>query len=93
VKERENNIETRLNSGVKKLGGWSIKLLPTFITGLPDRMVLLPIGIMFFVELKSTKKTPSPAQLWVHKKLRGLGFNVFIIDSIQGVKDILECYE
>ena len=91
--EREKNVERRLSFQVKKRGGWSIKLLPTFIAGLPDRMVLLPCGIMFFVETKSTGKEPSPAQYWVHKKLRGLGFRVFVIDSVVGVDEILECYE
>jgi len=93
MKESEKNIERRLSHLVRKRGGWSIKLLPTFITGLPDRMVLLPIGIMFFVELKSSGKEPTPAQYWVHKKLRGLGFRVFVIDSVVGVDEILECYE
>jgi hypothetical protein len=51
--ESEKDIEKKLGVGVKKLGGWTLKLLPTFVSGLPDRLVLYK-GRAIFVELKSS---------------------------------------
>ena len=62
-------------------GGWCIKLLSTHITGLPDRLCLLPNGKVLFVEIKTTKKKPTKIQLKVHQKLMDLGFRVEIVDN------------
>ena len=80
-KDSEKIIEAKLGKEIKSMGGWSIKLLSTFIKGLPDRMCLLPTGIIFFGEVKSTGKKPTLAQKLIHKKLKALGFNVYVIDS------------
>ena len=91
--ESEKKLEAQLGKEIKALGGWSIKLLSTFIKGLPDRICLLPTGIIFFVELKSTGKKPSPAQTVIHKKLRALGFNVYVIDSFDLFDGLVEIYK
>ena len=93
MKESEKVLERNLNKEVKALGGWSIKILSNFITGLPDRLVLFN-GRAYFVEVKSEGKKPSPIQRIVHKKLEALGFLVSVIDTteklnkfIQGISD------
>lgn len=91
-KESEKVIEKKLDIGVKKLGGWTLKLLPTFVSGLPDRLVLYK-GRALFVELKSTGKRARPDQLRIHEKLRGYGFEVFVIDSSEGVTNFLSYLE
>ena len=92
-KDSEKLIEAKLGKAIKDMGGWSIKLLSTFIKGLPDRMCLLPTGIVFFVELKSTGKKPTIAQKIIHKKLRSLGFNVYVIDSLSMLDGLIEIYK
>lgn len=87
--DSEKVIEKRLNAEVKSLGGWSLKLLSTYVTGLPDRMVLLPGGVIFFAEIKSTGKKPTPVQRLVHDKIRRLGFTVYVIDSLEQLNKIL----
>ena len=84
--ESEKLIERRLAEEVKNQGGWAIKLLATHITGLPDRLCLLPRGRLFFAEIKTTKKKPTKIQLAVHAKLRKLGFRVEVIDSLGAVR-------
>ena len=91
--DSEKLIETKLGKAIKDMGGWSIKLLSTFVKGLPDRMCLLPTGIIFFVELKSTGKKPTIAQKIIHKKLRSLGFNVYVIDSLFMLDGLIEIYK
>ena len=54
--ESEKLLETKLKNGTEKMGGWCIKMLSTHLTGLPDRVCLFPGGIIFFAEIKTTKK-------------------------------------
>jgi hypothetical protein len=81
-------LEKRLNAAVLSRGGLSIKLLPFLFAGLPDRLVLLPGGVCFFVEVKTTGEIPSPIQLVVHKKIRSRGFRVYVIDCLEDLAKI-----
>ena len=86
--ESEKVLERNLNKEVEALGGWSIKILSNFITGLPDRLVLLN-GRAYFVEVKSKGKKPSPIQRIVHKKLEALGFPVRVIDTTEKLNNFI----
>ena len=79
-KALEKTFSEHLNR-TKKV--WVIKLLSTFIKGLPDRMVLCKGGYVGFAEIKTTGKKPTKIQLYIHDKLKELGFEVFIIDDIE----------
>lgn len=87
---KESTIESNFVKQVKAMGGMAIKLISPNFAGLPDRLVLLPHGIMFFVELKATGQKPRPLQIAVHRKLRKLGFTVYVIDSNEKVKELLQ---
>lgn len=91
--EKEKNLESRLRDRIKQLGGWSIKLLSLHISGLPDRLCLLPGGKLFFAEIKTTNKKPRKIQLVVHNKLRDLGFKVYVLDSTEKINQALRSYE
>lgn len=62
---------------------WVIKLLSTFVKGLPDRMILCQGGYVGFAEIKTTGKKPTKIQTYIHEKLRALGFKVFVIDDLE----------
>ena len=62
---------------------WVIKLLPTFVKGLPDRLILCRGGFVGFAEIKTTGKKPTKIQTVIHDKLRQLGFTVVVIDDIE----------
>ena len=85
----EKVIEKRLNDEVAKQGGWSIKLPAVYIAGLPDRMILLPDGIIFFVEVKSTGRKPTKIQLHIHERIKRLGFEVYVVDKLDQVYELL----
>ena len=89
-KESEKVIERKLVEAVKEKGGICIKLLSDYFTGLPDRLCLFPGQKAIFVELKSTGEKPRKIQVFVHNKLRALGFDVEVVDTIQGVYDLME---
>lgn len=90
--DSEKLIEKTLNAEVAKLGGWSLKLPCTYVAGLPDRMVLLPKGVIFFAELKTTGKKATSIQKLIHKKIKALGFDVYVIDSLESLYSILNTY-
>ena len=79
-KALEKTFSDQLNR-TKKV--WVIKLLSTFIKGLPDRMILCKGGYVGFAEIKTTGKKPTKIQLYIHDKLRSFGFEVFVIDDIE----------
>lgn len=82
---REKKVESELTNQVKKIGGWAIKFLPS-VSGLPDRIVLLPGGRIFFVELKAPSGTVAAHQEVVHSRLRKLGFTVIVLASVESVQ-------
>lgn len=79
-KDLERTFSEMLNR-TKKV--WVIKLLSTFVKGLPDRMILCRGGYVGFAEIKTTGKKPTKMQTYVHEKLRALGFKVFVIDDLE----------
>ncbi len=87
--ESEKLLERKLRQNIDRLGGWSIKLLSLHITGLPDRICLLPGGRVIFVEVKTTGEKPTKIQRFVHKRLRKLGFQVEIIDTSLKIEEML----
>lgn len=88
--ENEKNIEKYLVNEVKKLKGICIKMTSVSFNGLPDRLVILPKGIMFFVEVKTTGQKPRPLQLAAIKKLENVGVKVYVADSKKLVADIIK---
>ena len=81
----EKNIENKLTTAVKKAGGIAPKFVSPSFAGMPDRLVLLPDGVFAFVELKAPGESPRPLQRARHRKLRSLGFKVYVIDGIDGI--------
>lgn len=91
-KLRESGIEKYFISQVKKSGGWAMKFISPGVSGVPDRIVLLPNGRIFFAELKRPGGKARPLQLAVHRKIEKLGFDVYVIDSKEQVREVLEKY-
>jgi hypothetical protein len=85
---QENLIERRLVKHVERLGGVCLKLPAIHVAGIPDRLCLLPGGVVVFVELKAPGEKPRKLQVHWHKKLRGLGFRVDVVDSVAGIENV-----
>jgi len=89
----EKSIEMKLVRAIKELGGLAPKFVSPGFDGMPDRIVLLPMGRIAFVEVKAPGKKPRPLQLARHQLLHDLGFKVYVLDSIEGIKTILSDME
>lgn len=79
----ESKIERYLKKQIELLGGLALKFVSPGLSGVPDRIVLLPQGRIIFVELKAPGKKTRPIQEYRIKMIRDLGFRVEIIDSIE----------
>jgi hypothetical protein len=75
----EARIERKLYQAVQKAGGRCIKLPAILYRGIPDRLVILPGGRLFFLELKTDRGRASQAQKHWVSFLRRLGFYSDII--------------
>ena len=89
----ESSIEKRLVTEVERVGGWCLKLPAIHNAGLPDRLCLFPGGEVVFVELKAPGKKPRKIQLFIHNRLRGLGFRVEVVDTPEQIETIINEYE
>ena len=89
---QEKTIENYLVRQVLAKGGWAIKLTSPNAAGLPDRLILLPGGVVIFAELKRPGGSVRPLQKSAHRRLRELGFVVYTIDSKDGVDDVLASF-
>jgi len=96
---RERDIEAHLVKRVKELGGECRKVQWVGRHGAPDRLVMLPykwhgpaayyVGRCLWVELKAPGEKARPSQVREHERMRAMGQRVVVIDSIEGVEELL----
>ena len=86
---REKTVEAKLVAAVKGMGGLAPKFTSPGYDGMPDRLVLLPNGILAFVELKAPGKKLRPLQVRRKAQLEELGFSVYCIDRPEQVEAVL----
>ena len=84
---RESEIEKALTAKVKARAGMALKFISPGMSGVPDRIVLMPGGVIAFVELKAPGKKMRPLQIKRKKQIEALGFKVYCIDSFKEVDD------
>jgi hypothetical protein len=85
----ERAVERKLISAVKKAGGMCPKLVSPGFDGMPDRLVLMPGGLVAFVEVKKPGEKPTPLQVYRHSQLRRLGLQVYLLDDPEQIHKIL----
>ena len=82
----ESEVEKKLCKKVKEeLKGRAFKFVSPGQNGVPDRIVLVPMGRIYFVETKAPGKKLRKLQEWVRGLIQDLGFKVLRIDTIEKV--------
>jgi hypothetical protein len=84
----EGYLESYLDRKVRTLGGKVIKIAP-LEKGNPDRLVMMPFGRMYLVEMKTFVGTPSPAQMVWHSRSRDRGHVVHIINTKEKIDNFI----
>lgn len=88
---KESDIESYLRKKVEANGGKCWKWVSPGRRGVPDRIVIMPGGVVAFVELKAPGKTERADQIHVQKILRDLGCVVYSsVDSYLGVEAVIQ---
>ena len=90
VVHSEKRVEKIFTDAVKKMGGMAVKFVSPGLDGVPDRIILLPGRKIAFVELKAPGKKPRPLQEKRKRQLEGLGFPVYVIDSLGQIGGVLD---
>lgn len=85
---REKTVEAALRKAVEDEGGLCLKWVCPGHTGVPDRIILFPYGVIAFVELKrpGAKVKAGGLQEWWREKLAGLGFLCHEISTVEQAK-------
>lgn len=84
----ERRIEQRLVDRAREAGGLAIKWTSPSMSGVPDRIVILPGGRIWFAELKAPGKKTSGLQDRIIAILRSLGAVVHVLDSLEAVDEL-----
>ena len=74
----ESAVEAIFARRVRELGGRSYKFVPQDV-GNPDRVVLLPGGIVLFAEIKAHGGRLHAAQTLWHRRAAALGTTVYVV--------------
>jgi hypothetical protein len=85
---KESVIEKKSISAAKQQGWWAIKLVPSFIKGLPDRMYI-GHGKVVFIEYKTEIGKLSSFQVFIHNKFKKHGIKVYTCRSVDETLEVL----
>ena len=86
----ERDIERYLVRQAKSLQGEVRKVMYIGHRGAPDRLLMLPAGVLVWIELKAPGKKPEPHQIREHVRMRQMGQRVAVIDSLEGVDALMK---
>lgn len=89
VKILERELERHFSKECKKLGLESLKIIPRFSVGWPDRVVMLSDQKVLWVELKTLTGVISPKQHKIHNTLKSLGHHVLVLRTKEEITNAL----
>ena len=81
----EAKVEQHFVDCANARGGEVRKLTYIGRRGAPDRLLVLPWGRVFFVELKRPGKSADDHQAREHQRLRRIGADVRVLDTLEAV--------
>ncbi len=87
---REQEIEQKLRQAVKEMGGRAYKFISPGNVGVPDRIVIMPGGRIYFVELKTASGRLTPIQQSQLVYLKNLGQDVRVLYGLSDVESFID---
>ena len=86
---KEKQVEEKLRQAIKAMGGIAYKFTSPGNIGVPDRIVLLPGGRVWFVELKTDAGRHTPNQERQIQRIQSAGCNACTLYGIDEVNAFL----
>ena len=84
----ESRLQRKIRIDLEKDGWDVLKIMLCNQPGYPDLECKKALRRIFYIECKAKGKQADPLQEYVHKKLRKMGFPVFVIDSWEQYQEI-----
>ena len=85
----EKEIERRMFEMARQRGGLAYKFISPGNPGVPDRIVITPAGIIWFVELKTEVGRLTKIQKWQMNELKKRGVNVRAVHGWEAAKEFI----
>ena len=90
----EKELERKLVRGVRSRHGLCMKRVCPGNRGVPDRIVLMPGGRVYFIEMKRPGRSKTdPLQEYWARTLRRMGFKTWLIHSLEELSETLRMIE
>ena len=86
--DSEKRVEALLVSGVKRMGGLAYKFVSPGNSGVPDRIILMPGGKIYFVELKREDGQLTNLQ---KRQINRIQKRDCQVDVLQGMVEVSDC--
>ena len=86
----EKVIEEKVNDYAKSKDVAVYKFTSPARAAVPDRLYINTKGFMWFCEFKRKGKVPTPAQQREHDRLRMRGVVVYVIDTVEDGKEMVD---
>lgn len=86
----EKDIEKKVCDYAKSLGVLCYKFTSPARRSVPDRLFITPSGVVFFIEFKRKGQKLTPAQEVEISKLWKQKVEVFVVDSVEEGKKLID---
>ncbi|WMZ82782.1 VRR-NUC domain-containing protein [Staphylococcus pseudintermedius] len=87
---KETNLEQYLVKEIKKENGLCLKWVSPGTKGVPDRIIIMPDGKTYFVEMKQNKGRIDPLQKYMHKQFNLRGHKVYVLWTKEQVNEFVK---
>lgn len=88
--QEESRIERWLGRNVRAIGCLYYKFVSPGNAGVPDRLLILPDGKVWFVEIKDEKGKLSQQQIRQQDRMRAAGATVYTIYGMDGARKLAD---
>jgi hypothetical protein len=85
----EREIEKKFGEEMQKLGCLVCKFTSPGKAGVPDRLVILPGGSVWFAEMKRPGGKLRPRQVFWKKQMESLGAKYYVVDSYEAIANVV----
>lgn len=86
----EKVIEKHVCDFAKGKGCYVRKFTSPSHRSVPDRLFITPHGVVFFIEMKRKGEVPTAGQVVEIDKIRKMKVNVFVCDTVEDGKRIVD---